>query len=224
MNTVYTPFLVAGQTVHRIAFDPTTFCPADMLWLPHHARLAHAAPKRQAEHLAGRIAAAHALRELNVTTVPDIGKSGEPLWPVGVVGSISHTDRCALAVVSHHTQGPMGIDGERILDAHEAEEIKEGIIDTQEEALLRCTGLPFSLALTLVFSAKESLFKALFPQVNAYMGFDSARITALDDETLTLALTRPQATWATGATFTLHWLRDEELIITLLSGSLAAGR
>jgi enterobactin synthetase component D len=49
-------------------------------------------------------------------------------------------------------------------------------------------GLPFALALTLAFSAKESLFKALFPKVNTYMGFEWARVTELSEKTITLAL------------------------------------
>lgn len=80
-------------------------------------------------------------------------------------------------------------------------EIKDGIIDTQEEPVLSRMGYPFALALTLVFSAKESLFKALFPQVQAWMGFDCARVTKLDDKTLTLALTRQLAGFEEGTAF-----------------------
>lgn len=43
-------------------------------------------------------------------------------------------------------------------------------------------GLPFALALTLAFSAKESLFKALFPKVKIYMGFEWARVTELSEK------------------------------------------
>ena len=56
MRTTHSTFRLAGTTVHQITFDPTTFTDADLLWLPHHNALAHAAPKRKAEHLAGRLA------------------------------------------------------------------------------------------------------------------------------------------------------------------------
>ena len=83
--------------------------------------------------------------------------------------------------------------------------------------MLSRQGYPFALALTLVFSAKESLFKALFPQVQAWMGFDSARVTILDDKTLTLALTRQLAGFEEGTAFRLHWQQHGEQVITLLS-------
>ncbi|MDU2882065.1 MAG: enterobactin synthase subunit EntD, partial [Enterobacter sp.] len=64
---------------------------------------------------------------------------------------------------------------------------------------------------------KESLFKALFPQVQAWMGFDCARVTKLDDKTLTLALTRQLAGFEEGTAFRLHWQQHGEQVITLLS-------
>src|SRR5690606_19581636 len=128
----------------------------------------------------------------------------------------THSGTQAIAVV---TQYPalIGIDCETILFENEAREIKDGIIDTQEEPVLSRQGYPFALALTLVFSAKESLFKALFPQVQAWMGFDSARVTILDDKTLTLALTRQLAGFEEGTAFRLHWQQHGEQVITLLS-------
>jgi enterobactin synthetase component D len=222
MRTLHTTFSLARQTVHQIAFEPDTFTDTDLLWLPHHQHLAHAAHKRKAEHLAGRIAAAHALQQFGVSAIPGIGVNGEPLWQTGAVGSITHTAACALAVVSNHTQQLLGIDCEQILDALEAQEIKDGIIDHEEETLLRHTSLPFALALTLTFSAKESLFKALFPRVNALLGFDSARVTALTTGNLALTLTHPLAGFHEGTEFTLHWLRDGDRVITLLSHFPAA--
>jgi enterobactin synthetase component D len=220
MHTTHSTFSLANLTVHRITFDPATFTDADLLWLPHHAELSNAGRKRKAEHLAGRIAAAHAL---NARVIPGIGPSGEPLWPDGISGSITHSGTQAMAVVAREQQALIGIDCEAILPEYEAREIKDGIIDIQEEQVLSRSGYPFALALTLVFSAKESLFKALYPQVQAYMGFDSARVTLLDDKTLTLALTRQLAGFNESATFTLHWQQQDEQAITLLSRSPADG-
>ena len=220
MYTAHSTFSLAGLTLHHITFDPATFTDADLLWLPHHAELSHAGRKRKADHLAGRLAAAYALNE---RTIPGIGPSGEPLWPDGISGSITHSGTQAMAVVVRERQALIGIDCEAILPENEAREIKDGIIDVQEEPVLSRSGYPFALALTLVFSAKESLFKALFPRVQAYMGFDSARVTTLDDKTLTLALTRQLAGFNEGAAFTLHWQQQGEQAITLLSRSPADG-
>ncbi|HDT1604803.1 TPA: enterobactin synthase subunit EntD [Enterobacter sichuanensis] len=213
MHTTHRTLILANHTVHHITFDPTTFTDADLLWLPHHAELANAGRKRKAEHLAGRIAAAHALPD---HTVPGIGPSGEPLWPEGISGSITHSGTQAMAVVVRHPDARVGIDCEAILPDSEAREIQDGIIDAQEAMCLTRSGYPFALALTLTFSAKESLFKALFPQVKTFMDFDCARITRLDERTLTLALTRPQAEFKENTLFTVHWLRDGIQVITLL--------
>lgn len=213
MHTTHRTLILANHTVHHVTFDPTTFTDADLLWLPHHAELANAGRKRKAEHLAGRIAAAHALPD---HTVPGIGPSGEPLWPEGISGSITHSGTQAMAVVVRHPDARVGIDCEAILPDSEAREIQDGIIDAQEAMCLTRSGYPFALALTLTFSAKESLFKALFPQVKTFMDFDCARITRLDERTLTLALTRPQAEFKENTLFTIHWLRDGIQVITLL--------
>jgi len=211
MFTTHATFLLAGQTVHHITFDPSTFNDADLLWLPHYHQLADAGRKRKADHLAGRIAAFHAL---NGQTVPGIGNNGEPLWPTGITGSISHSGTQAVAICRQN--GLTGIDCEAIIDEKESREIQDGVIHPQEAQLLTQSGLPFDLAFTLTFSAKESLFKALFPQVQAWMGFDSARITALNADTLTLTLTRPLPPFAQNQPFTLHWCRLDAMVVTLI--------
>ena len=217
MHTTYSTFLLAGQTVHHVEFDPTTFTDADLLWLPHHTELLHAGRKRKAEHLAGRIAAAHALGAINERAIPGIGPSGEPLWPEGVSGTITHSGTQAMAVVVRHPDALIGIDCEAILPDHEAREIQDGIIDAQEAICLTHSGYPFALALTLAFSAKESLFKALFPKANTYMGFEWARVTELTEKTITLALSRPAGQYPEGKRFTLVWQHDNGNVWTLLN-------
>ena len=211
MRTTHTTFLLAGYTVHCITFDPTTFSDADLLWLPHHQQLSQAGRKRKTDHLAGRLAAFYAL---NRKTIPGIGSSGEPQWPASVSGSISHSGTQAVAICRE--SGLVGIDCEAIIDECEAREIQDGVINTQEAQLLAESAFPFNLAFTLTFSAKESLFKALFPQVQAWMGFESARVTALTSDTLTLTLTCPLPPFVQNQVFTLHWRLIDAMVITLI--------
>lgn len=213
MHTTHSTFILAGHTVHHVTFDPTTFTDTDLLWLPHHAELSNAGRKRKAEHLAGRIAAAHALPD---RTVPGIGPSGEPLWPEGVSGSITHSVTQAMAVVVRHPDALVGIDCEAILAEREAREIQDGIVDAQEAMCLMRSGYPFALALTLAFSAKESLFKALFPQVKIFMGFECARVTEVTEKTITLALSRSAGQYPEGKRFTLVWQHNDGNVWTLL--------
>ncbi|QLR42215.1 enterobactin synthase subunit EntD [Enterobacter sp. RHBSTW-00994] len=216
MQTTHTTFPLADQTVHRITFDLTTFTDADLLWLPHHAQITPAGRKRKAEHLAGRIAAAHALSALHDRTLPGIGPNGEPLWSKGISGSITHSGSQAMAIAIRHQNALIGIDCEAILSENDAQEIKGGIIDPQEDAILSRSGFPFALALTLTFSAKESLFKALFPQVKRLMGFDCARVLSLNDTTLTLELNHTLNNIKKNQNITLSWCRFDATIVTLL--------
>ena len=216
MQTTHSLLSLGGVFVQCIDFDPITFDNADLLWLPHHAALSHASRKRKADHLAGRIAAAHALQNFAIHAVPGIGTNGEPLWPAGIAGSISHSGTQAFALAVRRDNALVGIDGEQLIDEQEAAEIQDGIINPQEKTVLINTGYPFALALTLAFSAKESLFKALFPRVNTYMGFDSACVTAISRSTITLSLTRPLGGFSHNHPFILHWCEKNAGVITLL--------
>jgi enterobactin synthetase component D len=216
MHTTHTTFLLARHTVHHVTFDPTTFTDADLLWLPHHGQLTDAGRKRKTDHLAGRIAAVHALSALNNRTIPAIGASGEPIWPANISGSITHSGTQAMAIAARNQHALIGIDCEAILAESEAHEIKDGVIDTEEQTVLSRSGYPFALALTLAFSAKESLFKALFPRVQEYMGFDCARVTQLDNKTLVLALKKDAGPFSKGKPFTLVWKMINTQVCTLL--------
>ena len=216
MHTTHTTFILAGHTVHHVTFAPPTFTDTDLLWLPHHAELSNAGRKRKAEHLAGRIAAAHALGAIHERAIPGIGPSGEPLWPEGVSGSITHSGTQAMAVVVRHQDALVGIDCEAILPDREAREIQDGIVDAQEAMYLTHSGYPFALALTMAFSAKESLFKALFPKANTYMGFEWARVTELTEKTITLALSNPAGGYPEGKRFILIWQNNDTSVFTLL--------
>ncbi|MGP3593862.1 enterobactin synthase subunit EntD [Vagococcus sp. WN89Y] len=214
MDTSHHSISFAGHTLHQVDFDSSTLTPGCLLWLAHHERLARFARKRQAEHLAGRIAAVHALRARGETTVPGIGAAGEPLWPAGVFGSITHSASRALAVVASQ---PVGIDLEVLFSPSLCSELADCIVSPQERVRLERCSLPFALALTLVFSAKESLYKAFSHLARPFPGFDSAELLAIDERTLTL---RPLATFSPtlgSRLISVHWQSDEVYVMTLAS-------
>ena len=171
------------HTIQRIDFQPETFTPQDLLWLPHHALLERSGKKRQAEHLAGRIAAVYALRTVGEKSVPGIGENRAPLWPIGLYGSISHCGQTAVAIVSH---SPVGIDIEEVMNVSLAESLAEQVASSAELTNLRAAPIPFPLALTLAFSAKESLYKALSARYLQLLDFHDAVVTHIDTQTITL--------------------------------------
>ena len=204
MQTTHSTFLFAGHRLHQIDFDPGTFAPHDILWLPHHQQLANCARKRQMEHLAGRIAAVCALKAAGVKDVPGTGDQRQPLWPAPWSGSISHCGTRALAVVADQ---PVGIDIENVFTPALAAELESSIIRPPERAVLMASELPFALALTLAFSAKESGFKALPLAQQPGTGFMDFRITDIQGEVATLRFAQQ--------VFRVHWLLDEPYVITL---------
>lgn len=204
MHTRHSTLLLAGHLLQRIDFDPASFQSADLLWLPHHALLAAGGRKRQTEHLAGRIAAVHALREVGEKMPPPPGEQRQPLWPAPWFGSISHCENSALAVVSSY---PIGIDIERCLTPALAAELESSIINAAEKPLLAASGLPFELALTLAFSAKESGFKALPLPRQTGMDFLRMRITSIKEGMLRMQIDDERVE--------VHWLQSDGRVITL---------
>lgn len=214
MDILHSTLTLHSHPLHFITFAPATFAERDLLWLPHHDRLAHAGRKRKSEHLAGRIAAAHALRNYGHQAVPGIGAGGEPRWPAGLYGSISHAGQTAVAVVS---SACVGVDIESVFSPQLSKEIAESIVNAEEYALLQCASLPFELGLSLAFSAKESLFKAFSTLAFPFPGFHSAQLIALNDGSLTLRTNAQFSRHHAGICVDISWISHEEQILTLVS-------
>ncbi|WP_082859190.1 4'-phosphopantetheinyl transferase [Microbulbifer sp. Q7] len=187
----------SGVRVVRCAFDTDRYQPGlfTELSIAMPESIARSVPKRQAEFLAGRYAASLALQYLSPADVGStqvgIGERRNPLWPDGVVGSISHADGTAVCAVSVRTElDYLGIDREVIMPAGVCGEVAPVVSSRPERERLCAGGLSEQAVITLIFSAKESLFKALYPLVHDYFGFEVAEATALclDEQILVLRL------------------------------------
>lgn len=132
--------------------------------------------KRQAEYLAGRKMAQTALEKFNITNVNiSIGKHRCPQWPKGINAAISHSSNTAVCIAAKDIDHQyVGIDVEPIISNSTMKKISKSIINTNEKALLMKHSLHENVAFTIIFSAKESLFKALYPSVGHYFEFDVA--------------------------------------------------
>lgn len=141
-------------------------------------RIARAAPRRRAEWLAGRHCASEALRLLTGQgTCPGMAPDRSPVWPDGTLGSISHSGDVAVAIAARAGSClGIGIDIERVMDGRAASEIAPEALTPRERRHL--PNDPFSV--TLAFSAKESLFKALHPLLRRPMSFRASELIAWD--------------------------------------------
>jgi enterobactin synthetase component D len=174
---------------HSVEFDPDggTDLSLDFPGIVLPASLAQAVRKRQAEFLAGRHCAREAIRviapEYARSPIIGIGRNREPIWPPGIVGTITHTSRYASVAVARSSDAAgLGLDVERLIAADVAARLRDHIAAPEElAALALATGWSMPLLLTVVFSAKETLFKCLYPQVGHYFDFRDAAVTAIDD-------------------------------------------
>jgi enterobactin synthetase component D len=183
-----------GVSVHLCQFDKSLFRDELFAQLGIHfpQNLAKAVDKRKSEFLAGRYCAAKAMENCGLPVVDiGIGEKREPLWPPGTTASISHSKNHAVCLLSDApTTLGLGIDIEIVMPEERAEKLHCMIVDADELQFLQHIELPFNHALTLVFSAKESLYKTLYPQVRRYFDFLDAKIIHLDivQKTFTLQL------------------------------------
>jgi enterobactin synthetase component D len=144
--------------------------------------LRHATQKRQREFFAGRWCAEQALLCLGAgSTHVGIAEDRAPIWPDGLVGSITHTGDFAAAAVAWAADiAGLGIDSERIIGPAAARDIAD-ICMVDEATLFEAPhGRSFCEFCTFVFSAKESVFKCLFPLTRKFLEFSDVRITSID--------------------------------------------
>lgn len=107
-----------------------------------------------------------------------VGDSGAPLWPEGLVGSISHSDGQAIAVVAESaTLLGVGVDLEHRRPVDEIESLVA--FGSELKWLSSQEGPAKADRLLELFAAKESLFKAVFPTFGRYFGFEAVRLVEL---------------------------------------------
>ncbi|MGW0705375.1 4'-phosphopantetheinyl transferase family protein [Streptomyces sp. NPDC002643] len=148
------------------------------LFPEEEAVVARAVAKRRREFTVVRACARRAMEKLGVAARPILpGERGAPGWPPGLAGSMTHCEGyAAAALVRAGDLASLGIDAE----PHSV--LPEGVLETialpSEEARLRglTAGHPAVHWDRLLFSAKESVYKAWFPLTGKWLDFAEADI------------------------------------------------
>jgi enterobactin synthetase component D len=170
---------------------------------------------RKSEFLAGRRVAGMALKAIGCAQTDDIAilPNGAPAWPTGYVGSITHTRSFVSAVVAQNTKlCAVGYDAEERFDENTALRVSKVALRSEEFKLQQRSGLEFGEFVCLIFSAKESLYKALSP-LGADFDFLNVQATDVDVDK-----SRIQLQLDPGITkecdFDARFLRDSTMILT----------
>ena len=153
--------------------DTQQLHPEERKLLPASANLRYAS-----SFVAGRIAAHEALRKLGVDDNAPIlrGERGMPIWPDGICGSLTHKRGLAAAIVARADEyAAVGIDLE-VNPAPRHSRFALSICTSEERRWLSEYGGNRDEMLLAIFSAKESIFKALYPICKRYFGFHSAEL------------------------------------------------
>ncbi|MCO1574762.1 4'-phosphopantetheinyl transferase superfamily protein [Crossiella sp. SN42] len=151
--------------------DPTAY-----LLPEEHAAVERAVERRRKQYTQARTCARRALAALGLPEQPILrGPKREPLWPNGIVGSITHCEGyCAAAVADRAGIRSVGIDAE-IHDVLPPGVQRMVAVPAEQEWLAGAgDGLHWDRVL---FSAKESVYKAWFPITGAWLGFQDAELT-----------------------------------------------
>jgi 4'-phosphopantetheinyl transferase EntD len=192
------------------------------LFPAERAALGESVEKRRREFVTARACARGALAALGIPAQPiPVGERGEPSWPAGVIGTITHCDgyrACALA--RSDSLSALGIDAEpnRPLPAG----VLADIASAGERDMLRRARLddPSVNWDRLLFSAKESVYKAWFPLARRWLGFEDAEVDIDRDArtfTARLLVPGPVLFGAPLAGFRGRWLVEDGLVLTAIA-------
>ena len=134
---------------------------------------------RRREFVTARACAREALGRLGIAPQPIAsGSRGEPVWPGGVVGSITHcAGYRACAVALDRDLVTIGIDAE-VAAPLPAGLIGDIALPEERQAIERLAGEEPSVSWDrLLFSIKESIYKAWFPLTRSWLGFEDASVS-----------------------------------------------
>jgi 4'-phosphopantetheinyl transferase EntD len=207
---------VAAEEVDLLSASIGELLPAEAVLLPK------AAAPRLLEFRAGRHCARVALARLGVTGVPVLRAADRtPVWPEGVVGSIAHTRRqdrgwCGAVVARSRDVRSLGLDAE--LEGPLQENLWERVLSPEERAWLaaRPEAERGTIA-KLVFSAKESTYKCLYPVARQFLEFHEVRIALVGDAEFRATLLVDAAPFRAGETFMGRHAHRSGIVVTAVT-------
>ncbi|MEU8104965.1 4'-phosphopantetheinyl transferase superfamily protein [Nonomuraea muscovyensis] len=192
------------------------------LFPEEEALIARAVQKRRDEFATVRACAREALAKLGQPAVPILpGERGAPVWPRGVVGSMSHCEGYRVCAVAPSVDVlTVGVDAEP--NAAVPDGVLEAVSDAAERAWIAelAVARPDISWDRLLFCAKEAVYKAWFPLTRRWLDFSEATVT-VDPEAGTFAARllvqgrTPEGGPITG--FRGRWLAGRGLLVAAIA-------
>lgn len=189
------------------------------LLIPERSGIARMVPKRQREFTAGRVAAQRAMAALGQPAQPVLpGPDRAPIWPEGLVGSLSHCDSLCICAMAHRRDVlSLGVDVEEDT-ALEAEMIDTILTAPERRWLNHQRAGDMGRLAKLIFSAKETAYKAQYPLTREVLDFESIAVQPdLATGMFAATFTRSAGPFATGTRMEGRFARFAGLILTGLT-------
>lgn len=206
--------------------EARTDAPDDALRPEERAAVAGVSEGRRREFTTVRHCARRALTALGHAAVPLVPDGrGVPGWPDGVVGSMTHCRGYRASVVAWRRDVPaLGVDAEPRLP------LRAGVLsriarpeERERLTLLAASHPQLDCWDRLLFSAKEAVFKAWFPDTRTELAFQDVRVTFdAADRTFRATVLAPGAPAVPGAAegrgFSGRWLARDGVLVTVAHG------
>ncbi|MBB5736246.1 4'-phosphopantetheinyl transferase EntD [Xanthomonas arboricola] len=185
----YVSWFDPGLSIFKTGFDSAHYAPHLIaeIGAAYGAFIDKAVVKRKSEFVAGRYCAHRSIAAWSPARDRDligIGEGRMPLWPSEVTGSISHCQGYSIAMTANARNfRAIGIDVEDIVAPEIRRNIEELVVNGDETPLLgqgEAKGETQDAVFTLIFSVKESFFKAAYPYVRKRFGFEAVSVTFID--------------------------------------------
>jgi len=150
--------------------------------------LANSTLSRKVEHHAGRICAeiANSIFNSNYRTTTDAsvkrGIFGEPIWPSGIVGSITHTQdfACAVSAPASMYYG-IGIDSEKYTSEISCIDIAAFCLNSNERRYFSKISLQnYKKIIIIIFCIKEAFYKAIYTHINRSIDLSEIEVKNLN--------------------------------------------
>lgn len=180
------------------------------------AVLGNAVDKRRREFSTARWCAREALKVLGLPPAPILpGPKREPLWPSGVVGAITHCTGYRAVALAHASDfSAIGIDAEPHAPAPDGV-LKAIAIQAEQDRMPELVAADPDICWDrLLFSAKESVYKAWFPVAQKWLGFEDADITLDPSGTFKARILLPDAP-VSG--YSGQWLVRDGILLTAIA-------
>ncbi|MFT5449980.1 MAG: 4'-phosphopantetheinyl transferase EntD [Gammaproteobacteria bacterium] len=178
------------------------------------ACVAGAVHKRRREFATGRSLARYALDRYFGIRDFDLIKADDrsPIWPRGVAGSLSHSDTRAWIAVVDASCASVGIDGE---DRAELDPRfwRMVLLEAEVEYLNSIEPSQRNRRALVLFSAKESLFKAQYPRTGQFLGFKAVQVHLLETGRIDCVFQDPVGPFRAGDVCQGRW-RDDGCVLT----------